>query len=105
MALPHQAVFVTKEAYLKYGLFKDNLKIAMDYDLLLRLFTNGANFFKIKGVLANFREGGLSNKNFFKSLVETNLIHRCYLKQKINISLSTLYLFYLVLLKCMGRFK
>jgi glycosyltransferase involved in cell wall biosynthesis len=56
----HPAVFVTVEAYQKYGLFNLQYKISADYDLLLRFFEMGARFSKINGIITNFRTGGLS---------------------------------------------
>jgi glycosyltransferase involved in cell wall biosynthesis len=35
-SIPHQATFVRRELFLKYGMFDETFKIAGDYDLLLR---------------------------------------------------------------------
>jgi len=36
MCIPHQATFHNKRLFEKYGLFSNNVKVAMDYDIFLR---------------------------------------------------------------------
>ena len=38
MSLPHQGLFTNKRYFYKYGLFKENIKYCMDYELLLRAY-------------------------------------------------------------------
>jgi len=38
MCMPHQATFQNKKLFEEYGLFSNNIKVAMDYDILLRCF-------------------------------------------------------------------
>lgn len=54
----HPATFVTKKAYQKYGAFDVKLKCAMDYDLILRMFHEGAKFKYIDQPLSLYRMGG-----------------------------------------------
>ena len=35
---PHPASLIKKNIYMKYGLYKENFKIAADFELFLRLF-------------------------------------------------------------------
>lgn len=60
--LLHPSTFVTKLAYDKYGTFDIELKCAMDYDLLLRFYTQGAKFRYIDQNLAVYRVGGTNMK-------------------------------------------
>ncbi len=60
--LVHPAVFVTKKAYLAYGVFDETFKCAMDYELFLRFYRQGAKFQHINGNLAIYREGGTNMK-------------------------------------------
>jgi len=60
--IPHPAVFVKKEVYLKYGYFNLNYRIVADYELILRFYTKGVIFRNIDSILANFRQGGLTTK-------------------------------------------
>ena len=63
MCMPHQAAFHNRHLFEKYGLFDTNVKICMDYDLLLRFFPE----FNHKGYLnhdvAYMLVGGNSQKN------------------------------------------
>ncbi len=68
--LNHSTVFVRKSAYEKYGVFDIKYKIAMDYDLLSRMYFDGANFGYINNVLACFEQGGISGTQISKSVDE-----------------------------------
>ncbi len=57
----HPTFFVKKEIYEKYGLFRTDLKIAADFDILSRfLYTNKISYSYIKDVLVKMRMGGVS---------------------------------------------
>jgi len=64
MPLNHPATFVTRRAYDKVGKFDTSLRLAMDYDLVLRLHLAGLNFLHIPVVLAHMRYGGASDDRF-----------------------------------------
>lgn len=70
MPLNHPATFVTLRAYRKVGGFDTGLKVAMDYDLVLRLFRAGCRFCYIDRMLANMRYGGASDAGFMSGLRE-----------------------------------
>ncbi len=57
MPVSHPATFVRKSVYEKYGLFDPGYRLAMDYDLILRMFLNGVKFQYCNSVLAHFRYG------------------------------------------------
>jgi len=68
MPLNHPATFVTKRAYAGVGEFDVTLRIAMDYDLVLRLYLAGCRFRYVERVLAMMRYGGASDDRFLAGL-------------------------------------
>ena len=64
MPLNHPATFVTRRAYTLVGGFDVGLQVAMDYELVLRLYRSGYRFQYIDRVLANMRYGGASDERF-----------------------------------------
>lgn len=61
MSVNHAAVFIKKEVYIKHGLFNEKYKVAMDYELMLRFYMNGARFKYINRILSNMSLGGVSD--------------------------------------------
>lgn len=78
MPLCHPAVFVKKDAYKKYGLFDIELRYCMDRELLLRFFDAGARFLHIDRELAYYREGGVNQVNYKKTLKEEAIVSVMY---------------------------
>lgn len=70
MPINHPATFVRRSAYQSAGLFDVTLKIAMDYDLMLRLSAAGSRFWYIDEVLAEMNYGGVSDKQVLAGLQE-----------------------------------
>lgn len=70
MPLNHPATFVTRRAYAQVGGFDLGLKVAMDYELVLRLYRAGCRFRYIDRVLANMRYGGASDDGFIAARKE-----------------------------------
>lgn len=64
MPLNHPATFVSKRAYAMVGPFDTGLKVAMDYDMILRIYIAGFRFHYIDAVLADMRYGGVSDERF-----------------------------------------
>lgn len=60
--LIHPSTFITKNAYLRYGLYDETLKCSMDYDLLLRFYNSGCNFNYIDKTLSVIRMGGTNQR-------------------------------------------
>jgi GT2 family glycosyltransferase len=84
MPLNHPATFVSRLAYEKIGWFNKNLKVAMDYDLVLRLFLGECTFVYVNKVLASMRYGGASDENLLDVVKEVYAIttsqgYPCYL--------------------------
>jgi glycosyltransferase involved in cell wall biosynthesis len=63
---PHPTFFLRKEAFEKFGLFRNEaLKSAADYELILRmLFKNKLQAVYCRKLLVRMRVGGLSNQSF-----------------------------------------
>lgn len=59
----HQAVYIKKSAYERYGLYNVNLRYIMDLDLVMRMYQNKASFKEIPEVLAVFQLGGVSQSS------------------------------------------
>lgn len=68
MTVNHATVFIKKDIYRKFGLFK-NYQVAMDYELILRFKVNNVKFLVIPDILANVRVGGVSNSEWLKSKI------------------------------------
>ena len=56
----HQSSYISKSAYEKWGGYEVDMRVAMDFELMLRLTKNGARFMAIDEDLAVFRMGGIS---------------------------------------------
>ncbi len=68
--LNHPSVFVAKKAYQKYGTFMCDYKTAMDYELLSRMYYQGAMFLYEDEIFSCFRDGGISKTNVKVTLKE-----------------------------------
>lgn len=70
---PHTSLFVKRDIYKKFGNFNENLKIASDFEFMLRVF--GKNKIKSKFVDETFvcmRSHGVSTKNI-GNIIKSNL--------------------------------
>jgi len=68
----HPTFFVKKEIYEKYGVFRTDLKIAADFDLLTRfLYTQRISYHYMQEVLVKMRTGGVSTS--FSSIWINNI--------------------------------
>lgn len=61
MSINHPATFIRTEIIKLVNGFDTNLKYAMDYDLLLKIYTTGINFHTVKDILVNMQLGGMSS--------------------------------------------
>jgi len=78
---PHPTLFARKSLYEKTGLFNISLKIASDYDMVLRLLKNCSDSITyIDEVLIKMRIGGKSNSNLnyilLKSMEDYTILKR-----------------------------
>ena len=79
--IPHETCIITRRTYCKYGLYVEYLKIASDYELMMRLYeTKKVRFKQIPEVLINYAIGGISSrKDMFPVLeMENAFIHYRY---------------------------
>lgn len=68
----HPTFFVKKKAYDKYGVFRTDLKIGADFDILVRfLYTHGISYSYMQEVLVKMRVGGVSTS--FSSIWINNI--------------------------------
>jgi glycosyltransferase involved in cell wall biosynthesis len=68
----HPTFFVKRKAYEKYGVFRTDLKIAADFDILVRfLYVHKISYSYIKEALVKMRTGGVSTS--FNSIWINNI--------------------------------
>ena len=68
----HPTFFVKREVYNKYGVFRTDLKIAADFDILARfLYTHKISYSYMQDVLVKMRVGGVSTS--FSSIWINNM--------------------------------
>lgn len=84
MYLNHPATWVSSEAYKGIGYFDENIKIAADNDLILRLHFNKIPFHFISVVITNMADGGVSNHFSTIRLKDRKMIINKYGKSIIN---------------------
>lgn len=71
MAMMHPSTFISRELFDLYGNYDTSLRLAADYDLLLRFYEHSPRISYIDAVLAYFRTGGRSFSNCKLSALET----------------------------------
>lgn len=64
MTINHPATFVRRTLYAQHGLFNEQYRCAMDYELMLRFKQAGARFFHLNKPLVNMRSQGMSDANW-----------------------------------------
>jgi glycosyltransferase involved in cell wall biosynthesis len=70
MPLNHPATFVRRSAYEQVGLFDIRLRVAMDYEMVFRLYRAGCRFHYLADLLAHMRYGGASDERFLAARKE-----------------------------------
>jgi glycosyltransferase involved in cell wall biosynthesis len=61
---PHLGTYIRKSVYDRYGLFRDDLKVSADYELMFRfMYKHRIRVKYIPKVLVRFRLGGVSNRS------------------------------------------
>lgn len=59
--IPHQAEFIKKELFLKYGLYDEKYKILADYDFNIRMMLNGVIFEMLDLIISEVEAEGISS--------------------------------------------
>lgn len=62
MSLYHPSIFITRNAYLRSGLYQENYRICGDFELLHRFYSLNENFQVTSKVLSNMEYGGVSTQ-------------------------------------------
>jgi glycosyltransferase involved in cell wall biosynthesis len=81
----HPTMFVKNELYDRYGLFDEKLKIAMDFDFLIRI--RKEKFCFINKPLVYFAPGGASNVHFENGLLEVRKSYEKHLGKNLKLRL------------------
>jgi glycosyltransferase involved in cell wall biosynthesis len=77
---PHPSVYIKRELFDKFGLYKLNYKIAADFELLVRfLWKEKITYKYMPETIVTMRDGGMSNQGFFKSkrLITKEVLKAC----------------------------
>lgn len=78
----HPTIFLKKDVYQKHGNFNLNYKIAADYDLILRIFSDNTLKFKyLPTIITKMRVGGISNRGIENILLK---MYEDYIALKTN---------------------
>jgi len=70
MSMSHQAVFVSKSIYEKFGLYDLQYKYASDYSYLLSIYLNRVKFIYLGKSVVIFSSGGASEAHLIKTRLE-----------------------------------
>jgi len=90
---PHPALYVRKSLYDRAGMFDTGLKIASDYDMMLKLLNNTSGKISyIEEVLVIMRLGGKSNKGLKDILMKSSEDYKTLKKNNFSFPLGTLLL-------------
>lgn len=76
----HPTFFVKKEIYDKFGVFRTDLKIAADFDILARfLYTHKISYSYMKETIVKMRIGGVSTSGFkSKMILNKEIMQVCH---------------------------
>lgn len=78
MCFSHQALWVHSEVYRQLGGYDDRLKIAADYDFVVKCFTSGLRMVSVDAFVVNYRDSGISALNLMHSMREGRHVLRRY---------------------------
>ncbi len=68
--VPHPSMLVSRAAFEVVGLYRTDLRLAMDYEWLLRASRAGLVGAYVEGLLAHMTHDGVSNRRFGRTLAE-----------------------------------
>jgi glycosyltransferase involved in cell wall biosynthesis len=78
MSILHQAMFIDRRVYERFGQYDLTYRLAADYEFLLRMVAEGVEFVKIETHGVTFRRGGESTMRMRESIREASRINRQY---------------------------
>ncbi len=73
---PHTTFFVKRHLFEKYGLYREDMRIAADFEMVLRLMSKNVKIYYLPKILTIMSAGGESNKNLsniFRKMKEDRL--------------------------------
>ncbi len=88
MTICHPATFIRKIAYDKYGVYRKDFRLAMDYELLLRMKVGGAMFSFCDRLFTQMTMEGVSNANWKKAFKEVQLARKVHINWNLGKALS-----------------
>jgi glycosyltransferase involved in cell wall biosynthesis len=89
--LPHQASFIKRELFEKYGKYDEGLKILGDWEFCIRtIIINNCSVRHIQYTITNYDMGGISETNSAKNKTEKNVILQSYFPDRIIFDLEKL---------------
>ncbi|EAS44614.1 glycosyltransferase [Photobacterium profundum] len=59
--LPHPTFYAKREAYVKFGFYKTDYRVAADFELITRFLANGVKTYRVPEISVKMREGGVSS--------------------------------------------
>ena len=84
---PHPASFVKREIYQTNSLYREDFKIASDFEFFLRtIYIKKIKYKKIHQTVVRMRLGGISTRNFFSYITSTKEILKSFSLNKIKIN-------------------
>jgi glycosyltransferase involved in cell wall biosynthesis len=92
---PHPTLFVRRELYDRYGLFRTDYRIAADFELTARfLFRHRVRYAYLPEVFVLMRTGGISTRNFSSNWILNKEILRACAENDISTNFFKIYLKY-----------
>lgn len=88
----HQSSYISRDAYNRFGNYKVDMRIAMDFELMLRFERLGASFCVIDEDLAIFRIGGVSQSSSNKRVEEMKYALKTNGRSWLSIFIFSIYL-------------
>jgi glycosyltransferase involved in cell wall biosynthesis len=71
MSLCHEAMFVSRGAYRRFGLYRTDMRLAADHEFAVRLLRAGATFAHVPQPVAVYGSGGESDRSFLRAYLES----------------------------------
>jgi glycosyltransferase involved in cell wall biosynthesis len=88
----HPTLFLSKEIFVRYGVFDSNYKIAGDFDFIARAFrSNTLRYKNLNKVMVNMQLGGVSTAGIKNTILLNNEIYRSCCKYLIRTNYFKLY--------------
>ena len=87
----HPSFYARKHLYEQYGLYKQDYRIAADYELLMRfIYKHQISYRYINRILVYMRTGGISNRNWLSRFVLNKEIIRACKENGVNTNMAIL---------------